>query len=85
MFILFNKCLLLINYTKSDSNSLSPDEFRTQILNKLKLDHQLYDSPTSNIIINTRDEIVISILNWLFDANALDILKRPIIRINDEE
>ena len=64
---------------------MNTDEFRIQTLNKIMLDHQLYDNPISDIIISTRNDIISSLLNWLHNANVLDILKKPVIKINDEE
>ncbi len=68
-----------------ENENLNPEEFRIKVLNKLRLDYQIYDNPISIINIDTRSNIITSILNWLHTANALDILKKPIIRISDEE
>ncbi|GET03021.1 hypothetical protein GLOIN_2v1837680 [Rhizophagus clarus] len=64
---------------------LDTEEFRTQILNKYRLDNHIYDNPISDIIIDTRNDIISSLLNWLHNANVLDILKKPVIKINDED
>ncbi|UZO08631.1 uncharacterized protein OCT59_028884 [Rhizophagus irregularis] len=77
-----------INFAQQSLDNLpDTDEFRIQILDKFRLDNYLYDDDNliSDIIIGTRNDIIASLLNWLHNANVLDILKKPAIRINDED
>lgn len=69
----------------TQQNSLSVNEFRLNMLNKLRLEHQILEGSFTLIIIRSRCDICDEILNWINDASIYDVIKNPIIDILDEE
>ncbi|GES99113.1 hypothetical protein GLOIN_2v1837680 [Rhizophagus clarus] len=68
-----------------DENSLSVNEFRLNMLNKLRLEYHISEESFILIIIHSRSSICDDILNWINNVTVYNLIKNPIIDILDEE
>lgn len=73
------------NYMDDEEISLSINDFRLNMLNKLHLKHQITEESFTQIIIRSRSYICDDVLNWINDASIYDLIKKPFIDILDEE
>jgi hypothetical protein len=63
----------------------SINDFRVDLLNKKIVQYGLNHNDICFITINKQSEITNYLMNWLKDASAIEIIKRPLINISEEE
>lgn len=68
-----------------EDNSLSVNEFRLNILNKLHSDYGILEGSSTIINIRSRAYICDDILNWINSVQVNDLIKNPIVNIENEE
>jgi len=61
----------------------SLDDFISEVLGQLKLDHFIPDTSAIITVQNTID-VVNNIMDWIKEANNTDLLKKPIISVVSE-
>ena len=68
-----------------ENDSFSANEFRLDILNKLRSSYHIREGSSTIINISNRNYICDDILNWVNHAQIVDLIKNPVVEIGDEE
>lgn len=69
----------------AQDNHQEPNTFRADLLQALRIKHNILESDTIYIDIKDLDSCLEYLLNWGLNATAEDIIKRPAIVIDNEK